>query len=58
MMPKPGDRVRILRGQNKGKTGMYLYEYRGRAVVQYGPSCAHRAYLKPENLEKVGETHG
>lgn len=56
IMLKPGDRVRILYGQNKGKTGVYLYTYRDRAVVQYGPKSYHRTRCKPENLEKVGET--
>lgn len=57
-MFKHGDRVRILRGQRKGKTGVYLYDYRGRAVVQYGPNSYHRSLIKPKYLEKVGETHG
>ncbi len=53
-MLKPGDRVRILRGQHRGKMGVYLYDYRGRAVVQYGPSRpSHTTKLAYKNIEKV-----
>lgn len=52
-MLKPGDNVRILAGQNRGKTGVYVREYRGRAVVLYGPSCKHKSVVKFESIEKV-----
>ena len=54
-MIKPGDRVRILWGQQRGKTGVYLHDYRGRAVVQYGPSYYHITKLQYANIEKVDE---
>lgn len=57
-MLKPGDRVRILRGQNKGKIGICVCEYPDRMVVQYGPKSYHRAHIKPKYLEKVSEMHG
>lgn len=50
---RPGDNVRILWGQNKGKTGVFLYEQQGRAVVQYSPSTYHRTKLQFENIRKV-----
>lgn len=51
---KPGDRVRILWGQRRGKVGTFLYDYRGRAVVQYGPSRpSHTTKLMYEHIEKV-----
>lgn len=56
-----GERVRILRGQSKGRTGIVVGIRRDRdsAIVQYGPTSYHRAQTQLRNLEKLsaGVTH-
>jgi len=50
---KRGDKVKILWGQHKGKIGRFMREYRGKAMVNYGPTSLYRAELDFKHIEKV-----
>lgn len=54
-MIKLGDKVRILAGQRKGKTGMVTAVNGGRVTVQYGPSSYHRAVVAKKHVELAGK---